>query len=277
MRELNARCRAFLVRRVLRRPILFRDRYGLRYSLEPSDDLALYFLHRGWFEEAEQEFCRKLLRAGMTVVDVGAYIGMYACLLATLVSPHGRVHAFEPCPRSFRRLLENIARNGLTNVIANCQAVSSGHGPQPLFLYDPPFESLSSLVHVERLRAGGVLRPGTRMVVETVSLDDYCDTRGIRRIDLLKLDAEGAEADVLKGAQRLLDEQRIRAILFEVGTRGASVVDDLKAHGFRFFAVAQGGFLEPVTESGVTHCVNAVALHESNTGSDLVRYDADRR
>lgn len=276
MRELSARCRAFWVRRVLRRPILFRDRYGLRYSLEPSDDLALYFLHRGWFEEAEQEFCRTYVRPGMTVVDVGAYIGVYACFLATLVGPHGRVHAFEPFPRSFERLTQNIAHNGLTNVFANRQAVSSGHGVHPIYVYAPPFESLNSLVHAERIRKGGVLRSGTHMVVDTISLDDYCEARGIPRIDLLKLDAEGAEADILKGAQGLLHEQRMGAVLFEVGTRGVAVVECLKGHGFRFFAIAGDGALAPVTESEVGRDVNAVALHHSNAGRGAALHDADR-
>ncbi len=263
MRTLSARCRAFWVRRIVRRPVVFRDRYGLRYSLEPTDDLALYFTHRGWFEEGEQEFCRRYLRAGMTVVDVGAYIGVYACFLATLVGPQGRVHAFEPFPRSFERLTENIARNGLTNVFANRQAVFSGHGAQSIYIYAPPFESLSSLVHAEQSRTGGMLRSGTRMVVDTISLDDYCGDRGIPRIDLLKLDAEGAESKILEGAQVLLREERVGCLLFELGKNAKTLMESLKRDGFHLFMIAANGFLEPVVEPGAVRGINGVAVHQS--------------
>jgi FkbM family methyltransferase len=261
---------------VLRRPILFRDRYGLRYSLEPSDDLALYFLHRGWFEEADQEFCRAYVKPGMSVIDVGAYIGMYACFLAKLVGPDGRVHAFEPVPRSCKRLIENIARNELTNVSINQEAISSGDGPGSLFVYDPPFESFSSLMHEERIRRDGLLKSTTKMVVSTTSLDAYCRNRGISRIDLLKLDAEGAEADIVKGAHSLLREGRVGAVLFEVGTGGKAVMEYLKQHDFCFYAINADGTLQQVKDSCGDRGVNLVALHQSRACSNLVRHDADR-
>jgi len=276
LRGLHARWRAFWVRRVLRRSIVFRDRYGIQYALEPTDDLALYFTHRGWFEAAEQEFCRRYLRAGMTVFDVGAYIGVYTCLMASLVGPKGAVHAFEPVPESFERLCGNLALNRLTNVVANRLALFSRAGSQQLHVYAPPFQSLSSVVHAERARAGGSLRANPGMSVEAVRLDDYCRTRSVARIDLLKVDVEDAEHDVLVGAQGLLAEARIGCLLFEVGVRAGQVVDRLRGDGFQFFAVDPDGSLELIPEAAVAHLSNAVALHRSVAGVEVAGDHANR-
>lgn len=262
-RDLIARLKAIWVRRVRKGHALFQDRYGLAYALEPTDDHAFYFRHRGWFEIGEQEFCRRYLKAGMTVVDVGAYIGIYTCLMAKLVEPSGHVHAFEPSAKSFARLQGNIARNRLTNVIANCQAVGSEQGQRHLFSYAPPFESLSSLVRPEVSRHEGVLKPGAQEVVEVVNLDWYCTDRSIDRIDLLKLDAEGAELEVLKGASGLLQREKIGAILFEVGQGSEHVEQCLTEHGFHLFAVAPDGSVEAASTIIPMGHANGLAIHRS--------------
>ena len=264
MRGWEARLKAFWVRRVLRKRVLFRDRYGLAYFLEPTDDLALFFSHGGWFEAAEQEFCRKHLKPGMTAMDVGAYIGMFTCLMAKQVGPQGQVHAFEPSQRNYQRLCENLAVNGFQNVSANRQAVFSGNGLRALFCYEAPFESLSSLVRHKLIRERYVLGPASEEQVEMISLDEYCEKSAIKRIDLLKVDAEEAEPEVLAGAHHLLSQERVGALLFEVGTEIAQVLDRLKGHGFRFFALAPDGSPLPVTESEISRAVNGIAIHGSN-------------
>lgn len=260
--EWCARLRAFWVRRILGRRILFRDRYGLRYFLEPTDDLALYFRYQGWFEEPEQAFCSRYLQPGMTAFDIGAYLGVYTCLMAKRVGPEGQIHAFEPSPRSFERLLENIAVNGLTNVVANCQAAFSRTDSVPLFLYEAPFESLTSLVHRKLIREGNVLLPAAEVSVQAVRLDDYCQQHAVDQIELLKLDVEGVELEVLKGARGLLEQGAIRCLLFEVGEGIEQVLEVLKAYGFRFFTVSQNGSLAPAMESEVRRTANAVALYD---------------
>jgi FkbM family methyltransferase len=263
MMQWSARLKAAWIRRVLRRrQIPFRDRYGLQYCLEQSDDLALYFRHRGWFEQAEQEFVRQYLRPGMITFDVGAYIGIYACLMAKLVGPDGQVHAFEPSRRTFQRLLDNIRVNNFTNVSANNQAVFSQPGTSPLQLYESPFESLSSLVHAELVRSGRTLHPVSVEPVETVSLDQYCEKHRVSRIDLLKLDAEGAELEVLRGARGLLTRRAIRGLLVEVGAEIAQVLDCLRGQGFQLFALSRVGSLETLAEADITHRPNLVALCE---------------
>ncbi len=67
------------------------------------------------------------------------------------------------------------------------------------FATRPPCESLSSLVRQKLIREHDVLGPASEEQVEMISLDEYCETSAIKRIDLLKLDAEGAEPEVLPG------------------------------------------------------------------------------
>ncbi len=258
-----ARCRAFWVRRILRRPIVWADRYGLRYRLQPSDDLALYFLHRGWFEEPEQEFCRQFVTEGMTVLDVGAYIGMFTCLFGRLVGRSGQVHAFEPSPRTYERLAENVALNGLDNVVLNREAVFSHRETRPLFVYPAPLESLSSLVRERVDRSDGTVNPLDRVAVRTVTLDDYCLRHGINSIDLVKVDAEGAEEAILAGAGALLRRAGIRALLFEIGPQSAELARRLEAADFDVSTLDKQGVSRPASLSDVLASRTAVARHRS--------------
>ena len=259
-----ARLKAFWIRRILRHRISFRDRYGLTYFLEPTDDLALFFSNRGWFETREQDFCHSHLRPGMTAVDVGAYIGMFTCLMAKQVGPHGQVHAFEPSQLNHRRLCENLAANSFQHVTANRQAVSSGKGVRALYCYGAPFESLNSVVRQELPREHNVLQPVREEQVDTVSLDEYCERLAIQRIDLLKVDVEGAEPEVFAGAQQLLSQGRIGTVLFEVGPEATQELDQLKDHGFQLSVFSTDGSLAAPSELKISRTVNAVAVNESN-------------
>jgi FkbM family methyltransferase len=256
-----ARLRAAFIRRVRRADrIRFTDRHGVRYVLRATDDLSLYFRHRGWPERGEQAFCARHLRPGMVAFDVGAYLGVYALHMARLVGPAGRVHAFEPSPDSHARLVEHVRLNGAGNVITNRCAVHASRAGMTMRLYEPPFESLGTLAGSDVVRGGRVLTPVAAVPVETVTLDDYCARAAITRIDLLKLDAEGTELPALEGAGRLLANEAIRCVLVEVGVGFHAVADLLERHGFRLWSVTPDGGLRPlgaVPERGP----NVVALH----------------
>jgi FkbM family methyltransferase len=224
------------------------------------DELDPSRRHRGWLEEAEPAFVVQYLRPGMTAVDVGAYMGVYSCLMGKLVGPEGRVHAFEPSPTSFQRLLGNLELNGLTNVVANRQAVSDRSGTLALHCYPPPFESLNSVVHRELARGGTALGRVADEPVQAVSLDEYADRSALARIDFLRLDAEGAEVEILHGARRLIMREAVRCLLVNVSDDRQRVMELLAAHGFRFFTPARGGALEPAAPATAGAPTNLVAL-----------------
>ncbi|MEO1065184.1 MAG: FkbM family methyltransferase [Actinomycetota bacterium] len=152
----------------------------------------------GTNERPVQEALEQLLEPGSTCYDVGANIGYFTLLASRLVGPAGRVVAFEPAPENLAVLAGNVERNGADNVLLSSRAVSRSTGADRLQLAS--FSGGHSLVEA----AGG--NTGVAPLVETVALDDFVDTAGVPRPDLVKIDVEGAELLVLEGMTRLLGE-----------------------------------------------------------------------
>jgi len=133
---------------------------------------------------------------GMTVLDIGAQSGFYSLLLSKLVGPTGRVIAFEPLPANFRLLEQNVRLNDLTNIDVRHEAVAERSGRMN-------FEFPG---HESNLVAGPVLAGDSQGVfsVEGVALDDYFSD-GESPFQFIKMDVEGAEVDVLRGALKVLN------------------------------------------------------------------------
>jgi FkbM family methyltransferase len=239
---------AFLLERVWRRPIVFEDSRGLLFVLYPDENARVYLEHRGNYEIEETAFCERVVKPGAVVADVGANIGLYSVLLARLVGEAGSVHAFEPEANNVRRLRVNLALNDLDNVVVNQCAVFSSSGTQTLNVYRPALGSWHTLGRpklTDPLRGHAPAEPESAVEVDTVSLDDYAQAQAIDRLDLVKIDVEGAELDVLQGAERMLADGRVDLLLFEVSLpqvegmahRPEDVFELLARHGYRSFAL----------------------------------------
>jgi FkbM family methyltransferase len=144
-----------------------------------------------------------VLRPGDTCYDVGANIGVYTLWAAGLVGPSGQVHAFEPVPPTMAVLEEMVGRNGLDQVVLVASAVGAAVGQTGLRSY----QDASGLAHAvaDPTHADHVARLDT--------LDAYSARH--RPPDLIKIDVEGAEIDVLRGAANLL-ATRAPALLLEM-------------------------------------------------------------
>jgi FkbM family methyltransferase len=147
-------------------------------------------------QKAELRAFRRHIRSGDVVCDVGANKGSYIYWLARWCG-EGRLVAFEPQPSLARRLSKLCAALRLRNVVVEPKAVYSSNGELELFVPEghQPGASL--------LRPSGQF---TAVRVPTVSLDSYFDEQ--TRISAIKIDVEGAEFDVLKGAERILRHDR---------------------------------------------------------------------
>jgi len=173
---------------------------------------------------------RAAVRPGMTALDVGANAGAYALLLGQWVGASGRVYAFEPSPRIFDTLSRHIALNGLTNVVTPIPlAVAESSGVGALVIAPTTGES--------RLKAVGDGAGG--IVIGTVSIDAFCADRGLEP-DFIKVDVEGAELDVLRGARDTIRRLGARLALFvemhpsvwtAQGVRPAAVIEHIRALG----------------------------------------------
>lgn len=205
-------------------------------------DFELY----GW-DVRELRFLRRYLRPGMTFVDIGAHLGLYAILAARLVKPGGRVLAFEPSPAIFRRLRWHLRWNAGTDVSTFACAVGASETTLPLYVPTGGVDTVSSL------RSPGVGHGGSRPVeVRVRPFDAVATEQQLASLDLVKLDVEGAEAEVLAGAGQVI--QRHQPLwLFEAldaaagawGSSGRALVDQFAGLGCALFAFTQDGWLIP--------------------------------
>ncbi|MBL8058392.1 MAG: FkbM family methyltransferase [Anaerolineales bacterium] len=212
---------------------------GLRFEC-PLDTGLARALTVGVFEPAEQAFVRQTLRPGDLVLDVGANYGLFTLLAARRVGPAGRVYAFEPSARERAGLLKNIAANGLTNVTVLEQAVADRPGLAQLAVArDGGLNALARNAHPEQ--AVTHWQP-----VSVTTLDDFVAGAGLPRVDFLKIDVEGAEALVLRGAARLLAQTPAPTILCEFcdvtaagfNSSGRQLYDLFQASGYALFQLA---------------------------------------
>ena len=192
------------------------------------------FAYGSWEPELIQ-LVSKTVRSGFTVIDIGAHIGYYSLLFSRLVGPTGHVIAFEPVPRNFEFLCENIKLNNCTNVETQNRAVLDHYQRIRIEISESdPLPVGVSFVNPED--KGDTL-------VEAVSLDDVL-LRRPGRVDLLKVDAEGAEGKVLDGARSLIERDHPVIMMevhhFDGRLETSSVPARLVKMGYRLEQVDRG-------------------------------------
>jgi len=171
--------------------------------LVPAESPSREELELGLYEPDVTQLITERLRAGMTFIDLGAYSGYYTLLASKLVGSTGRVYCFDPDPRIFPILEENLRRNGCLNVIAVNKGGSDSTGAA--VLAPGPLER--SFLSNEPLKGGAL--------VETVRLDDYFRSQVWPAVDLLKMDVEGSEMEVLRGMTELCQRNPNLGLIIE--------------------------------------------------------------
>ncbi len=170
---------------------------GARLKLQFREVIGLATLLQGGFETAEMEYLRAHVSSGATFIDVGANVGLYTVAMAGAVGPAGHVMAFEPLVENLQRLRSNVALNHLTNVSAHGSALGDRDGSIELKLATDP--AYPSLMAVAQGRAKGSSR-----TVPIAKLDSVWTGAGSPPVSAIKIDVEGAEMMVLRGAERVL-------------------------------------------------------------------------
>jgi len=253
---------AFHARRVFpEMPIPLRLRFGVWWLAQKSaldDDL----IHDG-FEDLEMAFVEKMLRPGMTVLDIGAHHGLYTLLASGRVGKRGRVIAFEPSPRERKRLRRHLWLNRSKNVAVQSCALGDEHREAELFLVTGREDWCNSL------RAPQIDARTTTVRVELERVDDVMEKLGITRVDFIKLDVEGAELSILRGARATLAASR-PVILAEVqdlrtrpwGYAAREIIYFLERAGYWWYALTANSNLQPISTQLETYNANLVALPE---------------
>jgi FkbM family methyltransferase len=194
------------VRSVLRGPLK-----GARFEVTPGMGATYAW---GW-EVMNQRFLSQRVRPGSVIYDVGANRGQMALYFSRLAGPLGQVFSFEPVPRNFSLLERNLKLNDAGNVRAFCLALAADDRPKQ-FCYDEAHHTMGTfadqIVKLENWEE--------TIEVKCDTLDQFI-ARGNPVPDLLKIDVEGAGAEVLAGAVNLLRTRR-PAIYMEVHASSTS-------------------------------------------------------
>ncbi len=224
--------------------------HGAELAVDRADiALGGPLLHDGRYEDHLSRFLEDQIRPGMTVVDIGANIGYHTLLAAGRVGPTGRVLAFEPNSENCRLLLLSLRRSGLAHVTLFPVGLSDRAGAA---YFSPHLGSNGGLLSPAEAT---LLNPNC-VVIPTLRLDDLtADTR----VDLIKLDTEGAEGLIVAGARRLLERDRpvvtsefSTEMLGRVsGVTGREFLDGFRALGYRAHLIERGtGDLCPIDDPG---------------------------
>jgi FkbM family methyltransferase len=199
----------------------------------------------GVFEPGTTRLIERVVKPGMVVIDVGAHVGYYTLLAASLVGDQGRVFAFEPDAGNYSLLLENINLNGHSCARAFRQAVADRGGSTSFFLSAWGSDRNSLYQDNSGLEA-------QRVEVEAVTLDDFLAAAGNPIVDLVKMDIEGAELVALQGMKETLKRTRRLILEFSPLSVQASpsnpeeLLDMLSRHGFSIQIIQDDGSLKPL-------------------------------
>jgi FkbM family methyltransferase len=170
---------------------------GGRVFLHHREDIGLVVLMSGAFERAETEFAVEQARPGTVAIDVGANVGMFTVPLALAVGPSGRVLTIEPSPDNVARLQSNLELNSLENVVVEPIAVADKAGRLVLQLAsDPGFHSTAEIAESRAV--------DENLTVPAETLDQVWLRAHAPAVSFIKIDTEGSEDAVLRGAEQIL-------------------------------------------------------------------------
>ena len=225
----------------------------------PPIDMAM-----GQFEQQTVKIMEAILRPGMTMVDIGAHVGYFSLLGASLVGDAGKIYAFEPEPENFKLLSSNIDRNGYKNVIAEEKAVCGISGEAQLFISGLDNGSHSIYQNEKRKTTGYV-------PVQTVNLDDFFQNVESPHIDLIKIDVEGAEIDVIRGMMGVLSRPDTPVLLIEfcpflleaAGKQPADLISLIRGMGFSIQYVEESTGMIPLESNIEDHLIETLLKHQT--------------
>lgn len=189
-----------------------------------------------------------LIKPGNIVFDVGANIGMWSKKILSSI-PNIKVYSFEPVGELFEILKNNLSN--YTGINIHNIAISDKQSIRNFYYYNKSLETsgLSSFYRRPLPEYLNEMEP-VELEIKTETLDSFCEEFDIARIDYLKIDTEGGELDVLKGAESLLQKKLVVAIQFEYGGTYADagitlkqVIEALQQYNFHIYRILPNGLI----------------------------------
>jgi FkbM family methyltransferase len=207
----------------------------------------IYFL--GTWDERGIKFLKNNLKKADVFFDIGANIGAYSLVASKIVGTDGQVHSFEPVSEVFERFQYNIKLNGLINITANRNAVYQSSEVLDLFVSSKENAGMSSIFHHDT--ESGIIEK-----VQAITIDGYVEKMNIQRIDMIKIDIEGAELFALKGMKNTLSRFRpviimefSEEVMKNSSVEAKDVLDLLKSLNYMMKRIYKCGNTGNITES----------------------------
>jgi len=215
--------------------------WGTWIEVEVTDTIGGAIYRQGIFDLGVSECAWRLLRPGDQVVDAGANIGYMTGLFAARTGRQGTVHAFEPHPQIRKKLEANvsrIARNETSSkVVVHAVALGDRNGTADLVEADNFTTNQGTSFLADAVTPAVPLK---RHRVEVKTLDEVFPAG---EFGLLKIDVEGHESKLIKGATRLLSGRRIRNVIYEDHAQGQSGIPEIFAeHGYKIYSIGHTFF-----------------------------------
>jgi len=221
----------FTMGETLEKPIIAINSYGLfscrrrTYDLHIISDSYEFYL-RKLFE--------KLSKKAKVLVDVGAHIGKYA-ILASKLNPHAKVFAVEPGKENFKFLSKNKTLNELNNLKIIKLALHNKKGKVKLYLGE---------VNTGGQGIEGFVPNSNKFEVVRQDTFDNVFGKKLDKIDLVKIDTEGNESEILKGAHNFLYNKKIKNIIFELN--GQETKKLLESYGYSCKKIQSNNYLASI-------------------------------
>lgn len=177
--------------------------------VDSSDWIGRSIYYYGEYEAGTLSVLKDFLHTGDVFLDVGAYVGFHACIATQFVGETGFVYAVEPNPEIYKILLTNIRINKLTRIFPLEIALGAEESEAIIYDYDRANRAAASLI-----RPQGVSEElGKR--VRVTAIDRLIENKQLRIPTLIKIDVEGFELEVLKGAKTLLEDSQAPMLCVE--------------------------------------------------------------
>lgn len=226
---------------------------GVRFRANLADHIESQIFWQGAQEgdRGEIRLLGRLLRPDHVFFDIGANVGVFSLYAAKRLTS-GEVHAFEPLQQHLSRFSTNLELNGFSNIKVNPVALSRKPGSRTLYVPNTNNTGMASF-YADETDPNGFAGHG----ITTTTLDQYVSDMQIKRLDIIKIDVEGAELDALEGGRETIRRFRPR-VMMEVNVshlrRAGKTLDDLVGFwadlGYSMFRIEHSGTFTHITDIG---------------------------